>query len=38
MTEEFIKPSVSVDYTKLFIDGKFVDSASGEFFRTFLFV
>ncbi|PON98931.1 Succinylglutamate-semialdehyde dehydrogenase [Trema orientale] len=34
-TEELIKPSVSIDYTKLLIDGKFVDSASGKTFPTF---
>ncbi|XP_062110280.1 benzaldehyde dehydrogenase, mitochondrial-like [Humulus lupulus] len=34
-TEEFIQPSISVDYTKLMINGKFVDSASGKTFPTF---
>lgn len=29
--EDPIKPSVSVEYTKLFINGQFVDSASGNF-------
>ena len=37
-TEDLIKPSVCVDYTKLWIDGKFVDSASGECFYLFFFV
>ena len=30
--EDPIKPSVSIDHTKLLINGKFVDSASGEDF------
>lgn len=30
--EEPIAPSVKIDYTKLLINGQFVDAASGEFF------
>ncbi|KAL5552913.1 hypothetical protein UlMin_040314 [Ulmus minor] len=33
--EEPINPSVNVDYTKLLIDGKFVDAASGKTFPTY---
>ncbi|KAH0674434.1 hypothetical protein KY284_025521 [Solanum tuberosum] len=32
--EEPIKPTVNVDHTKLFINGQFVDSASGKTFPT----
>ncbi|XP_030499479.2 aldehyde dehydrogenase family 2 member B7, mitochondrial [Cannabis sativa] len=35
VTEELIQPSIGVDYTKLLINGKFVDSASGKTFPTF---
>jgi len=34
MSEVPIKPSVTVKYTQLFIDGKFVDAASGKTFQT----
>lgn len=35
--EDPIAPSVKVDYTKLLINGQFVDAASGEFsFSSFL--
>lgn len=32
VVEDPIKPSVSIEHTKLLINGKFVDSASGEDF------